>query len=307
MPDFLKKILKIVFPNFYPKIVEHFNKVERIDRFNKKIEKTVGWLIKQKHESVIDYKGIKSEINKHEFNLYSQNGEDGILLYIFSKIGVANRYFVEFGVSGKTDNSTNLALNFAWSGLLIEGDKNTVESIKKNFKNKLGEKSSNIKVIQSFITKENINKTLLDNNINGEIDLLSIDIDGNDYWVWKEIKAINPRVVVIEYNGSLGSEKSLTIKYNPDFQVSRKPFYLFWYHGASLAALTKLASSKGYILAGCESNGINAFFVRKDVAQGKFEEISVARAYFPHTARLKKGLSVSEQFEKIKHLPFKYV
>jgi hypothetical protein len=300
MPNLLKKILKMVFPNFYPKIVEHFNKVERIDRFNNNIEKTVGWLIKQKYESIAEYKEIKSEINKHEFNLYSQNGEDGILLYIFSKIGATNRRFVEFGVNGKTDNTTNLILNFGWSGLLMEGDRNIAEMIKKNFKNKLGEKFSNIKGVQAFITKENINKLLSDNSAGNEIDLLSLDIDGNDYWIWKEITAINPRVVVMEYSGAFGPEKSLTIKYDPNFRVSRKNFF---YQGASLAALTKLAHSKGYVLIGCESNGINAFFIRKDVAEGRFEEIPVKNAYFPHISRL----STSQQFESIKHLPFEHV
>ena len=132
-----------------------------------------------------------------------------------------------------------------------------------------------------------------------------VDIDGNDYWVWKAITAIEPRVVVIEYNASLGYDKSLTIKYNPNFDRHKK-HPSGWYHGASLAALTKLANSKGYILVGCESNGLNAFFVRKEIAQGKLFEVSIQEAYYVH-ARRSKIESTLEQFKRIKHLDFDLV
>jgi len=187
----------------------------------------------------------------------------------------------------------------------MDCNKQNVTLAKQYYQNMLKTRSSDVKIIQCLVTVENINKALLDNGFEGEIDLLSIDIDGNDYWVWKAITAIDPRVVVIEYNASLGYEKSLTAKYDPNFNRF-KEHPSGCYHGASLAALTTLAKSKGYILVGCDSNGINAFFVRKDAAQGKLVELSAQEAYFPNFRRLER-LSTSEQFECIKHLDFNYI
>jgi len=138
-----------------------------------------------------------------EFKVYSKHGGDGLLLHIFSKIGTTNNTFVEMGIEdGRECNTTNLALNFGWNGLLIDANKDWVESAKSFFNTKLGDGVNKVKVVDSFVTAENINKTLLDNNVSGEIDLLSIDIDSNDYWVWKSITAVSPRVVVVEYNSA---------------------------------------------------------------------------------------------------------
>jgi len=155
------------------------------------------------------------------------------------------------------------------------------------------------------ITAENINEVLLANSQAREIDLLSIDIDGNDYWVWEAITAIEPRVVIIEYNASFDSDKSLAVKYDPNFDRHEKHMS-GWYHGASLMALTKLANAKGYILVGCESQGVNAFFVRKDIATGKIFEVSVKESFYPHLSRMNKA-NTSQQFDCIKHLAFESI
>jgi hypothetical protein len=177
-------------------------------------------------------------------------------------------------------------------------------ALAKEFYRKRLQNFSKIKIIRCLVTAENINDILLSNGIKGEIDLLSLDIDGNDYWVWKAIDVINPRVVVIEYNASLGNDKSLVVKYDPYFNRFKKHPTGF-YHGASLLTLTKLANSKGYMLVECESTGTNAFFVRKDFSN-RLSEVSVKEAFFPDSRRLEK-LNVDEQFECIKHLPFDYV
>jgi hypothetical protein len=136
----------------------------------------------------------------------------------------------------------------------------------------------------------------------GEIDLLSIDVDGNDFWIWKAIEVIQPRVVVIEYNASLGSHKSLAIKYNPTHsKLNYHP--LGWYHGASLTALTKLAKDKGYALIACESSGVNAFFVRKDISRGVFLEQSSLQAYYEDTRRAVFAPQ-EEQYGQIKRYDF---
>ncbi len=124
-------------------------------------------------------------------------------------------------------------------------------------------------------------------------------------WVWKAISAISPRVVVIEYNASLGDEESVTVKYDANFNRHNK-HASGYYHGASLTALKKLANSKNYILVCCDSSGTNAFFIRKDVAQSKMIEATVKEAYYPLKYRT-KNLSTSEQFELIKHLDFEHV
>lgn len=245
---------------------------------------------------------IKSELNRYEASVFSQNGEDGVIMHIFSKIGVKNGCFVEFGSGdGYECNTANLAVNFDWQGLHMDGSKKNVLSAKKYFgfiEHCLG-KRLKVVIAQEFITKENINSILKKHKVSGEIDLLSIDIDGNDYWVWEAIDCINPRVVVIEYNASFKSEKAVTVKYDPLFnRFLKHPSGM--YHGASLAAMTKLAHSKGYVLIGCESNGINAFFVRKDVVRKKFKELPPNKAYFPHKFRTDK-LSVDQQFDIAKN------
>lgn len=250
----------------------------------------------------------KAALFKSEFQISSQNGEDGILQYIFSKIGTTNRCFVEFGVgNGRECNTANLSINHDWHGLIMDGTEKDTIAAKQYYVTKLRENSENVCIFHCFITVENIERILFENRIIGEIDLLSIDIDGNDYWVWKAIQKnnVNPRVVVIEYNASIDPEWCVTVKYEPNFDRFKKVSAL--YHGASLSALTKLAESKGYRLIGCDSWGVNAFFVRSDVARGKINPISVKEAFYPHKLRLKKDGSVDKQFEYTKSLDFEEV
>jgi hypothetical protein len=246
----------------------------------------------------------KSILNQHEARIYSQNGEDGILLHLFSLLGTRDRHFVEFGVGdGRQCNSANLSLNFGWTGLLMEADRQKAMMAQRYYQQQLGAEAAAVRVLHCRVVKENINQILADNGLSGEIDLLSIDIDGNDYWLWQAIDIIRPRVVVIEYNASLGAVHSLTMPYDPEMNAHHLGGF---YHGASLAALTKLARQKGYILVGCESAGVNAFFVHQDVAQGKISEMAAPAAYYPHERRTAK-FSQSEQFDQIKHLDFQQV
>jgi hypothetical protein len=263
-------------------------------------------LLLQKYDQVAGPYHCRSMINRHEAKIYSQNGEDGILLYLFSILGTKNRRFVEFGASdGRQCNSANLALNFGWSGLLLEADEQKAAAARYYYQQRLAEEAAQVQVVHCKVTQKNINQVLAGNGLSGEIDLLSIDIDGNDYWLWQAIEVISPSVVVIEYNASLGSADAITIPYDPDFNL-RAGHPSGFYHGASLAALTRLARQKGYLLAGCESAGVNAFFVRQDVAEGKIEEISVQAAYYPHERRTAR-MSPAQQFDEIKHLDFQNV
>jgi hypothetical protein len=196
------------------------------------------------------------------FQVFSQRGEDGVLQYIISKIEIPNKIFIEFGVEDYTESNTRLLLFNNWRGMVIDGNALNIRFIKKDFIYW----KYDITAYQSFITRENIN-TLINNYTQYEdIGVLSVDIDGNDYWVWEAITVIKPRVVVCEYNSALGSQHTVTVPYASNF-VKSTAHYSNLYYGASLAALCFLAEKKGYDFIGTTSAGVNAFFVRKDLSE----------------------------------------
>ena len=204
-------------------------------------------------------------INKFGIKIYSQNDEDGIILYIFKHIGIKTKKFVEIGIENGTEcNTTNLLKNFNWKGIQIEGSKKLYNDAKIQLKKILKKKVNNLKLLNIFVTKKNINQ-ILKKNCGKEIDLLSVDVDGNDFWIWKAINCIKPRLVIIEYNSFFGSNISATIKYNSKFSWDHRNNKS--YYGASLKALEKLGKQKKYILVGVDKNGVNAFFVRNDLAK----------------------------------------
>ncbi|MEK7793162.1 MAG: hypothetical protein AAB353_01460 [Candidatus Hydrogenedentota bacterium] len=242
-------------------------------------------------------------INAYEARAFSQRGEDGILLYIFSRIGTINKRFVEFGVEdGRECNTTNLAINFGWRGLMMDGGLANVAAGRAFFAAMVPDDPAAVTFEQAWITRENINQLLNKNSLSGEIDLLSIDVDGNDYWIWKEINVIKPRVVVIEYNPSFGAERSVTVPYEAEFDRWQK-HPTGYYHGASLAALEKLGRELGYRLVGCSSWGSNAFFVRADLAGNEFSGFCSREVYIPGYVRLLAGYSTEQQFNLIRGLP----
>ena len=248
----------------------------------------------------------KSTLNQYEAKIFSQNGEDGILLHLISQIGLSNGSFVEFGVgNGRQCNTANLSLNFGWHGLLMEIDSQNVSAAQQYYQQQLGEQQNRVKIVQTAVTAQNINSLLVQNNMRGEIDLLSIDIDGNDYWVWQAIDVIQPRIVVIEYNATFGMEQAISVLYDPHFDFHAKHPSGF-YHGASIKAMTKLGTQKGYVLAGCDSSGTNAFFVLQDIAKTLVTKVEPEDAYFPHLHRA-KTLTTKQQFQVIAHLPFEEV
>jgi hypothetical protein len=220
---------------------------------------------------------------QHEFQVFSQNGEDGIIQWLIREIPIPNPIFVEFGVEDYSESNTRFLLqNNNWAGLVIDGSPQNVELIKRDqiywrF---------NLKVDCAFIDRDNINSLLTRNGISGDIGLLSVDIDGNDYWVWEAINVVSPRIVVCEYNNTFGPEWRLTVPYDPGFIRSRAhPSNL--YYGASIGALGYLARQKGYQLVAANSAGNNVFFVRADLA-AKLPTLSPERAYVE--GQFKEGL-----------------
>jgi len=199
-----------------------------------------------------------------EFRAYSQWGEDGIIQYLVSKVPIEEKRFVEFGVENYTESNTRfLLLNDNWKGLVLDGSRSHIDFIRSDsiyWKHDLSAECR-------FITRENINEILAGCGHTGDTGLLSIDIDGNDYWIWEKIDVISPRIVICEYNSVFGSEHAVTIPYDAQFD-RRRSHYCNLYHGASLAALCRLAARKGYDFVGSNSAGTNAFFVRSDLPHG---------------------------------------
>lgn len=196
----------------------------------------------------------------YEFKVFSQFGEDGIIQYLIEQIEIPNRLFIEFGVENYRESNTRFLLqNNNWKGLVFDGSERNIASIKKEDFYFL----HTLQAEQAFITKENINDLIAQNGYEGDIGLLSIDIDGNDYWVWESIDVVQPRIVICEYNSLLGDKAAVSIPYKHDFDRATEHFS-FLYFGASIAALTQLGKRKGYSLVGSNSAGNNLFFVRND-------------------------------------------
>ena len=242
----------------------------------------------------------KQGVEKYEYSLFSQNGEDGILRYLFSEIGFRSRLFLEFGFGVTENNSLRLMLKESFGGVFLDGSELSVRRFNKAA-HSLG--IVTVKAVQQFLNLENLEPTILDSGLAGQIDLLSIDVDGNDYWFWEKIQCLSPRIVVVEYNASLGSELSLSIPYDPFFDRHTKHTSGF-YCGASISAFERLGRKKGYSLVGCDSNGVNAFFIRNDCLTRNIDVLPAQLAYRPHRRRLERGFSLAEQFESIKDLPF---
>jgi hypothetical protein len=210
---------------------------------------------------------------RYGFKVYSQSDEDGIIQEIFNRIGTRNRIFVEFGVeSGIECNSVKLLVE-GWRGLWLDAGTKHVAQIHTHFRTFIDDRR--LTVNEAFVVAENINSLLERGGVTGEIDFLSIDIDNNDYWVWKEITAIKPRVVAIEYNATLRPPMSLVVPYDPERRWDGTNYF-----GASLEALVRLGRDKGYQIVGCNFSGANAFFVREDIAEDLFVEPATAEEHY---------------------------
>lgn len=199
-------------------------------------------------------------LTEAEFKVYSQFGEDGIIQYLTHVCGPLEPTFVEFGVGDYTQSNTRFLLrNDNWRGLVIEGEAAGVELIQSDSIYRMHD----LTAVNAFVTAQTINSIIAGAGFGGDVGLLSIDIDGNDYWIWKAIDVVNPAIVVVEYNAVLGSNRAVTIPYDPGFDW-RTAHYSLLYWGASLPAFCHLAERRGYAFVGANSNGLNAFFVRKD-------------------------------------------
>lgn len=224
----------------------------------------------------IKRQGILKNIHEAEFQVFSQFGDDGIIQYLLQNIEIPadQEIFVEFGVQNyKESNTRFLLLNNNWKGLVMDASREYINSIKME---DIYWRHS-FTALEAFINRDNINNLIESAGIKGDIGLLSIDIDGNDYWVWERINIIKPVIVIVEYNSLFGSGRAVTIPYDPDF-IRTNAHYSNLYWGCSLKALTLLAKDKGYTLVGSNSAGNNAYFVRQDKL-GPIPSPAVQEAY----------------------------
>ncbi|HZY96886.1 MAG TPA: hypothetical protein VFE35_07275 [Candidatus Cybelea sp.] len=215
----------------------------------------------------------RHQLKQYERNVMSQQGEDGILREIFYRIGPGRRFFIEFGVEdGSVCNTALMASRYGWGGLYIEADSARIPGLRERWAGR-----HDIKVRQAFITAENIAGIFEEAGVPDEPDLLSIDIDGNDYWVWKALAKYRPRVVVIEYNAAYPPPRRWIMAYNPDHRWDWTTHF-----GASLSAMTDLGSRLGYALVGTDTHGVNAFFIRRDLlAESGLREVTPEESYHP--------------------------
>lgn len=237
---------------------------ERLGHFHR-VNQGTQILLRLKYQEMLRDGAPLPSFDEIEFRSYSQNGEDGILLFIFSLIGTTSKKAVEICAgSGMECNSANLIINHGWRGLLFDGSEENIRAGRDFYARHKDTLINPPRLVHSWITRANVDDLISSHGFEGEIDLLSIDLDGNDYWIWKAIKCISPRVVVVEHNSLALAERAITIPYSEDFVADLTggpPYYL----GASLPAFVKLGKEKGYHLVGGERLGFNAFFVRSDI------------------------------------------
>jgi hypothetical protein len=198
----------------------------------------------------------REPLTRYERRVFSQNGEDGVLAELLRRVGISNRWFVEFGIeTGLEGNCVFLADVMGWSGLFMEPDGDAAWVLARKY-------AANPAVVttRALVTPETIESLLADAGVPSELDVLSIDVDGNDYWIWQALTSYSPRVVVIEYNAQWPLDARWVQPYDPERVWEGTDNY-----GASLGALRSLAESKGYRFVHTELTGNNAFFVREDL------------------------------------------
>jgi hypothetical protein len=248
-----------------------------------RVDKGTQILLMLKYRELMRAGGPLPSFEDVGFRVFSQFDEDGILLYIFSLIGMTTRTSVEIcaGV-GYECNTANLIVNHGYHGLLFDGNPQNIEKARLFYLTRPDTAITPPVLAHAWIEADTIDGMISGNGFTGEVDLLSLDMDGIDYWVWKAIQCIQPRVVVVEYHACWGPDEAKTVPNVKGFQI---PPNNGAYCGASLAAFNKLANERGYRLVGCNRNRLNAFFVRNGLADDLLPEVSVASCLDYHRIR----------------------
>jgi hypothetical protein len=262
MKSYFKHILKKYFLYYFVK--ERFSPAVQIAQVK----------LKQKYENDLKNNNLP-HIKSTGFRVFSQYEEDGKLLFLFSLLGMNCKTFIEFGSDdGINSNSANLYFHHGWHGLFMDGNLRAIQRGKRFFSRYPHPHFYPPVFLHTYVNCENINSLIENAGFSGEIGLLSIDIDGNDYWIWDSITCISPQVVIIETHNEFGLN-DIVVPYDPNYVYPGKhPTY----HGASPVAMNKLAVKKGYRLVACNEMGYNFIFLRNDLLQGVIPELQVTDA-----------------------------
>ena len=279
-----------------PNTLQKFN----IENDNNKI--LLATILCEKNIDKNDYKTLEDV----EFKIFSQFGDDGIIQYLVNSLNLEYKTFVEFGVEDYFESNTRLLLQKNnWSGFVMDGSAAHIRKLRASYFYWMHELES----ASAFITQKNINTLISDHCKNwGGIDLLHIDLDGMDYWVWEALK-FSPSIMIVEYNSNFGIKKAISVPYNANFnRTEAHHSNLYW--GASLKALITLSEIKGYDFIGCNSAGNNAYFIRKDKMNNKVHKKSIEDGFVRskyRESRDKSGnltfLSHDERIDILRGLP----
>jgi hypothetical protein len=245
-------------------------------------------------------------LSEVEFKVFSQWGDDGIIQWLIRQIDFPHQTFIEFGVEDYQEANTRfLMINNNWSGLVMDGSPTHVQAIQSAdyyWQYELRAKCA-------FIDAENINTLIAEEGFARDLGLLHIDLDGNDYWIWKALNVVSPVLVILEYNAVFGAERAITVPYDAKF-LRHQAHHSNLYFGASLPALCQLSNDKGYAFVGCNGAGNNAYFVRRDKLPVAVKEVSVAEGFVPSKFRESRdangGLSLltgPARLESLRGLP----
>jgi hypothetical protein len=238
------------------------------------------------------------------FRVYSQFEEDGIILYVLSMIGFKTRRVVEMCCgTGEECMAANLIVNHGFDGYLFDGSEENIRRATSFFTSRKDCLLNAPTLTPAWITAENVNDLLIASGCSGEVDMFSLDIDGNDYWVWEAVTAIDPRLLVFETHNVIPADKSLTIRYDPKFDRSTRPSVEQDYASASLLAMQKLCRRRGYRLIGGHRHGFNAFFLREDEGTKFFPEVSIEQV---HENRFTRSAQ-SQRWPVVKEMPWQEV
>jgi hypothetical protein len=243
------------------------------------------------------------DLSEAGFRVFCDADEDGLLLYIFAVLGTGSRILVDIGAaSHSASNTANLLIHHGWTGLLVDADPSAIAAASRFYATSGATRPYPPKLVNTFVTAENINQVLQDNGIVGEIDLLSIDVDGIDIWLWRAIEVIRPRVVIIEFQDILGSDRSVAVPYSPDFRVGDYPENSESndYAGASLTAMAKVGREKGYRLVGANRLGFNALFV----ADGLGHELLPGKAPAECLTHPWNAYGQAVRYPRVSHMPW---
>lgn len=253
-------------------------KIKKVYQFKDEIKDDLSFLYSGLGKLLSNQQNLLNfaDIKQYEFKIFSQFGDDGIIQYLIKNIKIQNKTFIEFGIENYNESNTRFLLfNDNWSGYVMDGSKDNIDELKSQGWYWLYD----LRAKSLFIDKDNINSELANSGFEN-VGLLSIDIDGNDYWIWEvlNISKLNPAILILEYNSVFGKERAITVPYDPKF-IRNTAHYSNLYYGASLKALYLLSRKKGYEFIGCNSAGNNAYFIRKDLLNDKIKAISLEEGY----------------------------